>query len=370
MKTVVKETIFKAVYDTFQVDEALRSFEPTGNGHINDTFLAYTISGKKYILQRINHHIFKEPEKLMENIESVCKHVRKKVALAGGDVERDVLTVYRTKDDKSFAKDEEGYYWRMYNFIEDTVSYDVVPSNEVFYNCAKAFGVFQKYLGDFDAKTLHETIPYFHHTPKRYENFMKALEKDCMNRAKDVAKEIDFVKSRKEDTEALISLYEEGRIPLRVTHNDTKINNIMVDNETQEGVCVIDLDTVMPGFAAYDFGDCIRTGANSGEEDEINLEKVNFLMERFEVFTRGYLEVVGESFSADEIRSLLIGAKIIILECGMRFLTDYLEGDTYFKIHREHHNLDRARTQFKLVKDMEEQWETLEAIIETFIKED
>ncbi|MGL4798323.1 MAG: phosphotransferase enzyme family protein [Cellulosilyticaceae bacterium] len=369
MKAVVTESGFRNVFEQFCIEGTLKAFESTGNGHINDTFLAYTEAGEKYIVQRINHQIFKNPVKLMDNISRVCEHVREKVVAAGGDANREVLTVIKTKGQKAYVLDEEGYYWRAYIFIEDTVSYDVVPSNEVFYNCAKAFGVFQKYLSDFDASTLDETIPNFHHTPKRYENFIKAVEKDAVNRVQCVEEEIAFIKDRQKDTEALIKLYEAGKIPLRVTHNDTKINNIMVDNTTQEGVCVIDLDTVMPGFSAYDFGDCIRTGANSGEEDEIDLTKINFMTERFKVFAEGFLSVVGDDFGKEEIESLLIGSKVIILECGMRFMTDYLEGDTYFKIHREHHNLDRARTQFKLVKDMEEQWETLEAIIKQFIKE-
>lgn len=367
MKAEINESQLQHLCEQFEFDGAITHLGPTGNGHINDTFLVETQMNKKYILQRINHHIFKDPQKLMENIEKVCNHVKHKVEEVGGDVSREVLTLIPTKDKKYYVQDEVGYYWRAYVFITGALSYDVVPSNEIFYNCAKAFGLFQKRLADFNAEELYETIPYFHHTKNRFENFMKALENNQANRKDLVKEEIDFVLAHKSDTEVLLNLYEEGRVPLRVTHNDTKINNVMVDEVSKEGICVIDLDTVMPGLAAYDFGDCIRTGATSGEEDEVDLTKVNFMADRFEAFAKGFLEEVGESFGKDEIYSLLLGAKVMTLECGIRFLTDYLEGDHYFKIHRENHNLDRARTQFKLVQDMEAQWEQLEEIIKKFM---
>ena len=351
----------------FELDGEVVKVEPTGNGHINDTFLAQTDRGTCYILQRINHHIFKEPPKLMANIEKVTVHLMNKVLARQGDPLREVLTLIPCIDGGVYRQDEEGYYWRAYTFITDALSYDVVPNNEIFYNCAKAFGQFQKDLADFDPSELSETIPYFHHTPTRFSNFVKALEKDSEQRAGDIKEDIQFVLNHEADTNKLVALYELGKVPLRVTHNDTKINNVMVDIHTHKGVCVIDLDTVMPGLAAYDFGDCIRTGATSGEEDEIDLTKVNFMIDRFEAFTTGFLETVGESFNQEEIYSLLIGAKVITLECGIRFLTDYLEGDHYFKTHRDKHNLDRARTQFKLVQDMEDNWNDLEKIIKKWM---
>ncbi|MDA3733274.1 aminoglycoside phosphotransferase family protein [Niameybacter massiliensis] len=356
------------VFSHFQFEGELVSITPTGNGHINDTFLVTTNAPKNYILQRINHHIFKSPETLMENIEAVCAHLQQKVLAEGGDIEREVLTLIPTHAHTSYFLDNEGYYWRAYVFITDAISYDIVPNNTVFYNAAYKFGEFQRFLLDFDASKLYETIPYFHHTKNRFNNFLHALENDCVRRAKTIPAEIDFVLSHEQDASSLIELYESGKLPLRVTHNDTKINNIMIDAYTQKGICVIDLDTVMPGLVAYDFGDCIRTGATSGAEDEVDLSKVHFMLDRFEAFTEGFLSSVGAHLTNDEIASLLIGAKIITFECGIRFLTDYLEGDTYFKIHRPNHNLDRARTQFKLVQDMEHHWQELETIIQKFMK--
>lgn len=355
------------IINQFVFEGTLTLAEPTGNGHINDTFLVVTDAPKQYILQRINHHIFKDPVALMENIVAVCNHVSDKVKASGGDLSREVLTLIPTTENKSYFIDDEGYYWRAFVFITDAVSYDMVPSNEVFYNAAHKFGEFQKFLLDFDASVLHEIIPYFHHTKNRFANFLEALKNDTVGRANSVQAEIDFVLAHEKDASILVDLYDAGKLPLRVTHNDTKINNIMMDASTQKGVCVIDLDTVMPGLVAYDFGDCIRTGATSGAEDEIDLTKVNFMNDRFEAFTQGFLDAVGAQLSNDEISSLLIGAKLMTLECGMRFLTDYLNGDTYFKIHREHHNLDRARTQFKLVQDMEAKWSELEAITKNFM---
>lgn len=367
MKVEVTSEVLNQMVSKFKFEGTVKGTEPTGNGHINDTYLVTMEDGTRYILQRINHHIFKQPIELMENIEKVCNHVRAKIEATGGDVSREVLTLIPTVENKTYVQDEVGYYWRAYAFITDSVSYDVVPSNEIFYNCAKTFGTFQKLLTDFDASSLYETIPYFHNTKNRFKNFMAAYEKDALGRSEFVKDEIQFVLDHKADTERLLDLYEAGKLPLRVTHNDTKINNVMVDETTHEGICVIDLDTVMPGLAAYDFGDCIRTGATSGEEDERDLSLIRFMPDRFEAFTKGFLEAVGDSFDKEEIYSLLVGSKVMTLECGMRFLTDYLEGDHYFKIHRENHNLDRARTQFKLVQDMEAQWEQLENIIKKFM---
>ncbi|MEF9959479.1 phosphotransferase enzyme family protein [Niameybacter sp.] len=356
----------EALVKQFQFEGEVIAVGPTGNGHINDTFLV-TTTVRKYILQRINTNIFKEPVPLMESIMKVCAHLHQKIEAVGGDTERGVLTVVPTVNGESILQDEAGDYWRGYIFIENTVSYDIVPNNEVFYNCAKKLGEFQRLLSDFDASTLFEVIPNFHNTKKRFETFQEVLAKDVCHRAADIQAEVDFVRAHEKDAASLVDLYEAGKLPLRVTHNDTKINNIMMDATTHEGVCVIDLDTVMPGLSAYDFGDAIRTGATSGAEDELDLSLVNFMPDRFEAFAKGFLEEVGESFNNEEIYSLLIGAKVITLETGIRFLTDYLDGDNYFKIHRPNHNLDRARTQFKLVQDMEAQWASLEQLVQQFM---
>lgn len=343
---------------------------PYGSGHINDTFAAVFQqadgSRRRYILQRMNHEIFKDPEALMENINNVTSFLRKKIVEAGGDPERETLNVVPAKDGKSFFKDSIGSYWRGYVFIEGATSYDKVEKPEHFYQSAVAFGNFQKLLADYPAATLHETIPDFHNTTVRFETFKKAVQDDVMGRAKDVQAEIDFAMAREEDASVLMNMLKKGELPLRVTHNDTKLNNIMIDDKTGKGICVIDLDTVMPGLALNDFGDSIRFGANPAAEDEKDLSKVWMELSLFESFTKGFLEACGNSLTDNEIEMMPMGAKLMTFECGIRFLTDYLQGDTYFKVHREGHNLDRCRTQFKLVADMEEKWDQMKAIVEKY----
>ena len=352
----------------FKFEGDILTVNPTGNGHINDTLLVTTDAGKKYILQRLNQSIFKEPKNIMENIENVLSHLKAKLeGMPNVDLERELLTLVYTDSGDCYYIDKTGDFWRSYLYIDHTISYDIVPNTEVYRSCAKKFGEFQKLLSDFDASILHEAIPNFHNTPVRFETFLKTLEADAVGRAASVKEEIDFLLARKEDMHALTDKLEAGILPLRVTHNDTKINNVLVDADSKEALCVIDLDTIMPGLAAYDFGDCIRSGATSGAEDEPDLTKVNFVTELFESFAEGFIGAVGQNFDEEEIMSLLMGAKLMTLECGMRFLTDHLDGDNYFKIHRENHNLDRARTQFKLVQDMENQWDELTAIIKKFI---
>ncbi|MGL4737082.1 MAG: phosphotransferase, partial [Cellulosilyticaceae bacterium] len=353
----------------FQFDGLVTEIGPTGNGHINDTYLVTTTGPKRYILQRINHNIFKNPRELMANIEGVLTHLNEKLApLPGVDLEREILTIVPSLSGDSLYIDHKGNFWRSFLFIDQTISYDQVPNLEVFTDCGQKFGEFQALLADYDASTLFETIPHFHNTPVRFENFLKALEADAVGRAASIQDEIAFVLSRKADAYQLVDQLKKGELPLRVTHNDTKINNILVDSMTQKALCVIDLDTIMPGLSAYDFGDCIRTGASSGAEDEIDLSKIYVVNELFESFAKGYISGVGSSFNETEILSLLTGSKIMTFECGMRFLTDYLEGDHYFKIHRHEHNLDRARTQFKLVADMESKWDELTTILKNLIQ--
>ena len=340
---------------------------PYGSGHINDTYaLVCKVPGrgeKRYLLQRINTGIFKDPDGLMENINGVTDYLRRIILEQGGDPERETMTVIRTVENQPYYRDKEGGCWRIYGFIEDTVSYDLVEKPEDFYVSAKAFGRFQMLLSDYPAATLHETIPGFHNTPQRFENLKRAVELDKLGRAKDVCGEIDFAFAREKETHFLVDLLQEGKIPLRVTHNDTKLNNILIDRTTGKGICIIDLDTVMPGLIHYDYGDSIRFGASTALEDERDLDKVSLDLNLFSLFTKGYLEAAGRVLNDTEKKTLPMGAKLMTLECGMRFLTDYLEGDAYFKIHREGHNLDRARTQFKLVADMERKWDRMAEIV-------
>lgn len=341
-----------------------------GSGHINETFEVAFIkdNGKpiRYILQRINTNIFKAPEKLMENIKNVTTYLKEKIIAVGGNPERETLSLIDTINGKTFYVSASGDYWRSYAFIEGAKTYQLVENLKHFYNAGKALGNFEQLLADFPAEKLHETIPDFHNTRKRYETFLEALSKDVMNRAKDVQKEIEFVLSRGDDTYVLVNLLKEGKLPLRVTHNDTKFNNVLIDDETGEGICVIDLDTIMQGLSLDDFGDSIRSGANPADEDERDLSKVCMDLELYEHFTRGFLEGINHSLTATELEYLPFAAKIITFECGIRFLTDHLNGDTYFSIHRENHNLDRARTQFKMVTDMEEKYDEMKAIVEKY----
>lgn len=340
---------------------------PFGSGHINDTYAAsfqrYEGKTHRYILQRINDKIFTKPDKLMDNITGVTEHLRKKIISEGGDPDRETLNIIPSTDGKSFYKSETGEYWRGYVFIENARTYDIVENVNHFYNGGKAFGRFQKLLSDYPAYKLYETIPDFHNTQKRFDAFVKAVERDAANRAADAVKEIEFVFERMEDTFVLNNLYRDGKIPLRVTHNDTKFNNVMIDDRSGAGICVVDLDTVMPGLSLYDFGDSIRSGANPAAEDERDLSKVELDLKLFECFTHGFLDSAKDFLTNTEIEYLPFAAKIMTFECGMRFLTDYLNGDTYFKVHRTGHNMDRARTQFKMVLDMEKKLELMKAIV-------
>lgn len=352
-----------AVKKAFDFGAEIVSCEKYGSGHINDTFLVVCSCGSRYILQRMNHMIFTDPEGLMENIESVTSFIKKKIEENGGNPKRETLNLVKTKEGNVYYKDEIGSYWRAYFFIEDATSFDQVKDKEDFYQSAVSFGNFQNLLADFDASKLKETIPNFHNTPVRYETFIKAVEEDVCNRVASVQKEIEFFVNHKEDMSLCANKLETGELPLRVTHNDTKLNNIMIDNATGKGICVIDLDTVMPGLAIFDFGDSIRFGANTAAEDETDLSKVSLDLELFEAYVKGYLEGCNGSLTEAEIEMMPYGAKTMTMECGMRFLTDYLQGDYYFRISREGHNLDRCRTQIALVEDMERKWDKMQDIV-------
>lgn len=325
-----------------------------GNGHINETYLLVDANARQYILQKINQFVFKNPESLMRNIVDVTKHQSQK-----GISHREAMTLIPTKAGEGWLLDAEGEFWRVYEFINDSIFFETTDSAEIFRESALAFGNFQRQLADFPAHTLSETIPRFHDTPNRYQNFRAAVLADSHGRVKEVQREIDFVLEREPFAGTLMDLLDKGDMPLRVTHNDTKLNNVLFDRRTHKALCVIDLDTVMPGLAVNDFGDSIRFGATTAAEDERDLSKVNFSLPLYEAYMDGFLHVCGDSLTACEIEHLPHGAKMMTLECGMRFLADYLSGDIYFNIKREGQNLDRSRTQFKLVEGMEECWEKL-----------
>ena len=335
-----------------------------GEGHINDTFVVWREDhSKRFILQRINTDTFTNPVGLMENVCGVTRHLRAKILAEGGDPARETLNVIPTLSGSTCYLDADGGAWRAYDFVEDTICLQQVGSETDFRTVAETLGKFQNQLEDYPASTLHETIARFHDTPNRYANFEKALAADALGRAKNITSEIEFIHAREQDCHVLLDQLAAGEIPLRVTHNDTKINNVLIDAATGKGICVIDLDTVMPGLSAYDFGDSIRTGANDCAEDEPDQSKVHFDLHLYGVFAKGYLSTAGASMSMAEKKSLAWGARLMTLECGIRFLTDYLEGDHYFHIAHPDHNLDRARTQFTLVRQMEDVFDQMTAIV-------
>lgn len=356
----------KEIVQDFQVKGQAKEIQPFGSGHINDTYLVTMEDGTHYILQKMNTEIFKNPDELMENVCNVTSYLRRKIQERGGDPLRETLNVIPTVSGGRYLRLEDQDCYRMYTFVENARSYDKVEDPRHFYESAVSFGHFQSLLAEYPAQTLHETIPDFHNTVKRFETFRQAVAQDCYGRAEEVQREIAFVLEHEADMHVLCDMKKNGELPLRVTHNDTKLNNIMIDNVTGKGICVVDLDTVMPGLALYDFGDSIRFGASTAEEDETNLSKVSLNLHLFELYVDGYLEGCGDSLTKKERQMLPMGAKTMTLECGMRFLTDYLQGDVYFKIHRERHNLDRCRTQFTLVTDMERKWHQMQAIVRKY----
>ena len=329
-----------------------------GSGHINDTYCIWVDQAGqriRYILQRVNHNVFKQPIPLMENVKRVTDHALKRLKEEQcPEAYRRTLTLVPSVDGKPYALDSDGNCWRVYPFIERARTYDQIETTKQCQEAARAFGEFQKLTADLPGEPLFETIPNFHNTTSRLTALKEAIQSDPLGRVKEVQKEIDWYLSRESDCHLVVDYLKSGELPLRCTHNDTKLNNVMLDDVTGEGICVIDLDTVMPGLSAYDFGDSIRTGANDCAEDEPDQSKVHFDLHLYEVFAKGYLSTAGASMSPAEKKSLAWGAKLMTLECGIRFLTDYLEGDHYFHTARPGHNLDRARTQFTLVRQMEE----------------
>ncbi|MBR4194576.1 MAG: aminoglycoside phosphotransferase family protein [Oscillospiraceae bacterium] len=332
-----------------------------GHGNINYTFLITTDNGKQYILQRINTHVFKKPVELMENVIAVTQHIREKV-----DDPAKVLNFVPALDGKYYYRDERKRFWRCYEFVGG-FCLEAPETDADFYESAVAFGRFQEQLSDFPAETLHETIPNFHNTPDRYRQLHIAMDEDACDRLQYVQREVDFILEREQEAGTIQRMLESGELPLRVTHNDTKLNNVLLDMRTRKALCVLDLDTVMPGSSLFDFGDSIRFGAATAPEDVQELSRMTLDLHRFEVYTKGYLDGC-HALSKREIELLPLGAKIITLELAVRFLTDYLESDHYFKTQYSDHNLVRCRAQLKLVQDMEAKWYQMQKIVENYVE--
>ncbi len=358
-----------AIY-SFPFHEQCSYAKRFGSGHINDTYALYFGQQEeevpKYILQRINTNVFKKPAEVMQNIFGVTAYLRRQTLARDGDPDRETLNYLKTKTGKELFTDSDGQVWRCYRFVEDSFCYQQAENAEQFYQSALAFGEFLQKLGDYPADTLFDTIEKFHDTRDRFKNFRIALRRDIHGRSKYCQPEIAFMLKREKDCAVLMDLLEAGQLPLRVTHNDTKLNNILFDNKTGKALCIIDLDTIMPGLALNDFGDSIRFGASTAAEDEPDISKVHFDLSLYEAYTRGYLEAAGNVLTPMEKKYLPWGAKLMTLECGMRFLTDYLSGDTYFKISHPDHNLERCRTHVQLVKEMEEHWDEMEEIVRRY----
>ncbi len=363
--STAEHTLAKAL-DAYGLSAAYGDTARYGCGHINDTFRICT-KQRNYILQRINTTVFPHPVELMENMVNVTNYLRRILLENGEDPDRGTLTLLPTVDGKQFYIDDENYVWRLTLLVENSCCLQTVETPEQFEKSARAFGRFQKLLGSYPADTLNETIARFHDTENRLENFRKALSEDKLGRAKDIQPEVQFILDRADDCSVCMQALRDGILPLRVTHNDTKLNNVLFDENTGEDLCVLDLDTVMPGLSINDFGDSIRFGANHAAEDEPDLSKVNFDIALYEIYVKGFLEEAASVLTDAEIKYMPWGAKLMTLECGMRFLTDYLEGDVYFRISREHQNLDRCRTQLKLVADMEQHWQQMCDIVCAYI---
>ncbi|MGA0900126.1 MAG: phosphotransferase enzyme family protein [Luteolibacter sp.] len=358
------------VAEMFDIRADFMESRPYGNGHINDTYLARCDQAglqTRFIVQRINHHVFKDPVSLMENVSRVTEHALETLlAQNHREAHRRTLTCIPALDDKPYAVDEDGNYWRVYPFIERARGYDELTCNKQAYQAARAFGRFQNLAASLGGSRLHETIPDFHNTAKRLEALEQAIADDPEGRAKNVQAEIDFARARADDCPVIVDKIAKGEIPERITHNDTKINNVLLDEVTSAAICVIDLDTTMPGSALYDFGDMVRSCCPTTPEDETNLAAIDIQLDRFEALVKGYLSAA-HFLKAAEIELLTFSGKLITLECGMRFLTDYLQGDHYFKIRHPEHNLERTRSQFTFVRVIEEHLSQMDGIVEKCI---
>jgi len=362
----------KSIVKHFCICGELTEIKPLLRGHINDTYVLTAEKDKhivRYILQRINHTVFKDPPSVMKNIVRVTEHIQNRMQAIDPFLASRQLKVIGGVDGICFHEDTEGNFWRVYNFIEDAVAYDTVDSVDLAYEAARMFGWFQKMLVDLPGPPLHESICDFHNTPKRFKTFQRVLKEDTCNRAKNAKPEIKFVFENASICDVLLNLAGKGKIPVRITHNDTKVNNVMLDKNTNKGVCVIDLDTVMPGLSVYDFGDMIRTGAAFADEDERDLSKVALDLPMFEVFVRGFAGQSSFFLTPTEKQHLAFAAKLITFEQLIRFLTDYLAGDIYYKVQRKDHNLDRTRTQMKLVQSILDQEENMNEVVEKVFRQ-
>ncbi|MDH6306670.1 Ser/Thr protein kinase RdoA (MazF antagonist) [Parabacteroides sp. PF5-5] len=355
------------ILDQFQLQDKVVSVEPFGNGHINDTLKVTTDKGEaKYILQRINHHIFTNVDMLQNNIHVVTSHIRKKLEEQGEkDIDRKVLTFLPTKEGKNYYFDGDSY-WRVCLFIPRSKSYEEV-NTELSYEAGKAFGNFQSMLADIPEGKLGETIPNFHNMEFRLQQFHEAVEANAAGRLEEVKELVDEIEKRADAFCIQEQLYRDGKLKKRINHCDTKVNNVMFD-EDGKVLCVIDLDTVMPGFVLSDIGDFIRTGANTGAEDDENLDKVGVNMEIFKAYTRGYMETAQSFLTPQEISMLPYGGRLLTYMQTVRFLTDYINGDTYYKIHHPMHNLQRTKAQFKLLRSLEEHAEEMDNFMKSYIK--
>lgn len=362
-----------AIGAAFALEGEMIHAERHGTGHINDTFAVTYLRGEgktRYIHQRINRDVFADPEGLMENVRRVTSHLRGKLPDGvTNEAERRVLNLVPHRDGGTYHIDPEGWMWRTYDFIERAQTHDIVRSPDLAAEAAKAFGAFQRDLVDLPLPRLNETIPAFHDTPRRFSALQTAVDEDAANRSAGAVAEIEFAGGHESSLGRLLEMHKAGEIPERVTHNDTKLNNVMIDVDTVEGVCVIDLDTVMPGLTLFDFGDMVRTSTSFSMEDERDLSQVHLQMPLFEALVRGYLQSAGSFLSPVEIDEMVFAGKLITLEIGIRFLTDYLAGDTYFRTHREEHNLDRCRAQFRLVESITEQQESMQNAVEKVASE-
>ena len=356
----------KKVGEIFGIEGEYRSFTQIKSGNINQTYLVkYHRNGgnKRYIIQKLNTFVFKNPEQVMNNIDAVTEHIREKIKETGESAKRAVLHFLHGPDGKSFAYDESGGFWRGYRYIDDSVTYD--ESNDLFVieQAGIGFGNFQKYLADFDASKLFDSIPDFHNTEKRFDRLFEVAAQDPFGRLKDVKNELKYLEDHRELSLSLCKMLQNGELPLRVTHNDTKINNVVFDYHTDQSLAVIDLDTVMPGLCAYDFGDAIRFGANDTAEDDPDLSKINLNLDKYEAYTRGFIGTIRDSITKKELETMYLGAYVMTVELVARFMLDYLEGDVYFKLNYPEHNLIRTRAQDALARNMESKLDKMENIV-------
>ena len=358
----------RAIYNRFDIESPFDSYGVYGEGNINRTFWVQNKAGEMYILQKVNTNVFKNPVALMENMVEITEFLKKKIIERGGDVERETLDLVHTKDGKTYCESLRGGFWRMTRFVKDTVAYQSVEKEGLLYEVARSFGNFQCLLADYPAETLFETIPDFHNTAKRYEAFKVALAEDVAHRAESVEREIAVLEKYADRASIIVDKLASGELPTRVTHNDTKLNNILMDVKTDKGVCVIDLDTVMPGSLLYDFGDSVRFAANNGAEDDKDLSRVWLRTELYEEYVSGFLAGLGDSITAEEIKLLPMSVFILTYELALRFMTDYLNGDTYFKLNYPEHNLIRTRAQIRLMEDIDSKLDALSELTAKYVK--